>query len=115
MCWSVPVIVKDAICFMKHLGEIFASHTSHPSIEKPMLDGRAEPLTDRNPSCVGAEESERRLARAVLESHGCDQTGFGGLSVVKQPASPIGAFNSLHDKSADERQNLETKPISRLR
>jgi|SRR6516162_3279955 len=33
-----------------------------------MLDGQAEPPPDRNPSCVAAEESGRRLARAVLES-----------------------------------------------
>jgi hypothetical protein len=32
---------------------------------------------------------------------------------VEQPASLIGALNSPHDKSADERQSLETKPISR--
>jgi hypothetical protein len=40
----------------------------HPWIEKPMLDGQAEPPPDRNPSCAAAEESGRRLARAVLES-----------------------------------------------
>ena len=33
-----------------------------------MLDGQVEPPPDRNPSCVAAEESGRRLARAVLES-----------------------------------------------
>jgi hypothetical protein len=33
-----------------------------------MLDGQADPPPDRNPSCVAAEESGRRLARAVLES-----------------------------------------------
>jgi hypothetical protein len=48
--------------------ESLASQTLHPSIEKPMLDGQAEPPPDRNPSCVAAEESGRRLARAVLES-----------------------------------------------
>jgi hypothetical protein len=52
----------------ENLGEILASQTLHPSIEKPMLDGQAEPPPDRNPSCVAAEESGRRLARAVLES-----------------------------------------------
>ena len=67
-----------------------------------MLDGQAEPPPDRNPSCVAAEESGRRLARAVLEKYGCDQTGCGGLSVVEQPASLIGALNSPNDKSADE-------------
>jgi hypothetical protein len=33
-----------------------------------MLDGQAERPPDRNPSCLAAEESGRRLARAVLES-----------------------------------------------
>jgi len=33
-----------------------------------MLDGQAEPPPDRNPSCVAAEKSGRRLAWAVLES-----------------------------------------------
>ena len=47
---------------------ILASQRLHPSIEKPMLDEQGEPPPDRNPSCVAAEESGRRLARAVLES-----------------------------------------------
>ena len=64
----VLVTVKDAICFMKNLREILASQTLHPSIEKPMLDGQAELPPDRNPSCVAAEESGRRLVPAVLES-----------------------------------------------
>ena len=80
----VLVTVKDAIYFMKNLGEILASQTLHPSIEKTMLDGQAEPPPDRNPSCVAAEASGRRLARAVLEN-GCDQTECGGLSAVEQP------------------------------
>ena len=33
-----------------------------------MLNRRAEPPPDRNQSCVAAEESGRRFARAVLES-----------------------------------------------
>src|SRR5262249_41959600 len=72
-------------CFMKNLGEILASPTLHPSIEKTMLDGQAEPQPDHNPSCVAAEKSGRRLARAW--SKVCDQTGCGGLSVVEQLAS----------------------------
>jgi hypothetical protein len=78
-----------------------------------MLDGQAEPPPDRNPSCVAAKESGRRLARAALESMDAIKLGCGGLSVVEQPASLIGALNSPDDKSADERQSLETKPISR--
>jgi amidase len=64
----VLVTVKDAICFMKDLGEILASQTLHPSIEKPMINGQAELPPDRNPSCVAAEQSGQRLAWAVLES-----------------------------------------------
>jgi len=109
----VLVTVKDAIYFMKNLGEILASQTLHPSIEKTMLDGQAEPPPDRNPSCVAAEESGRRFGSGGARKYGCDQTGCGGLSVVEQPASLIGALNSPHDKSADERHSLETKPISR--
>jgi hypothetical protein len=114
--WSsrVLVTVKDAICFMKNLGEILASQTLHPSIEKPMLDGQAEPPPDRNPSCVAAEESGRRLARAALESmDAIKPDAVVGLSVAERPASLIGALNSPHDKSADKRQSLKTKPISR--
>jgi Asp-tRNA(Asn)/Glu-tRNA(Gln) amidotransferase A subunit family amidase len=47
---------------VKNLGEILASQKFHPSIEKRMLDAQAEPPPDRNPSCVAAEESGRRLA-----------------------------------------------------
>jgi hypothetical protein len=109
----VLVIAKDAICFMKNLGEILASQTLHPSIEKPMLDGQAEPPPDRNPSCVAAEESGRRLARVVLESMDAIKLDAVVYPSWNNPASLIGALNSPHDKSADERQSLETKPISR--
>jgi hypothetical protein len=89
----VLVTVKDAICFMKNLGEILASQTLHPSIEKPMLDGQAEPPPERNPSCVAARRSgDAWLGRC--SKYGCDQTGCGGLSVVEQPASLTGALNS---------------------
>ena len=64
----VLVTVKDAICFMKNLGEDPCLADVDPWIEKPMLDGQAEPPPDRNPSCVAAEKSGRRLAWAVLES-----------------------------------------------
>ena len=45
-----------------------------------MLDGQAEPPPDRNPSCVAAEESGRRLARAVLESIFLQRVGQGTLA-----------------------------------
>ena len=62
--------------------------------------------------CVAAEESGRRLARAVLES--MDPIKLDAVVYpLGQPAALIGALNSPHDKSADKRQSLETKPISR--
>ena len=76
-----------------------------------MLDGQAERPPDRNPSCVAAEESGRRLARAVLES--IDAIKLDAVVYpLEQPAALIGALNSPHDKSADEKQSLVTKPIS---
>ena len=78
-----------------------------------MLDGQAEPPPDRNPSCVAGGGERATFGSGGARKYGCDQTGCGGLSVVEQPASLIGALNSPHDKSADERQSLETKPISR--
>jgi hypothetical protein len=52
-----------------------ASQTLHPSIEKPMLDGQAEPPPDRNPSCVAAEEQ-----RATLGSGGAIRRGTTRLT-----------------------------------
>jgi len=113
----VLVTVKDAICFMKNLGEILASLTLHPSIEKPMLDGQAEPPPDRNPSCVCGGAERATLGSGGARKYGCDQTGCGGLSVVGQPASLIGALNSPHDKSADKRQHAGRRlhVVDRLR
>ena len=91
----VLVTVKDAICFMKNLGEILTSQTLHPSIETPMPDGQAELLR-----CGGGERAT--LGSGGARKYGCDQTGCGGLTVVEQPASLIGALNSPHGKSADE-------------
>src|SRR6516164_2203759 len=94
----------------KHLGEILASQTSHPSIEKPCSMGRPS----RRPTAIQAALRRRRaFGSGGARKYGCDQTGCGGLSVVEQPASLIGALNSPRDKSADKQQSLETKPISR--
>jgi hypothetical protein len=77
-----------------------------------MLDGQGEAPPNRSPSCVAAEESGRRLARAVLES--MDPIKLDAVVYpLEQPAALISALNSPHDKSADKRQSLETKPISR--
>ena len=96
-----------------NLGEILASQTLHPSIEKPMLDGQAEPPPAIQAALRRTRAGDARLGRC--SKYGCDQTGCGGLSVVEQPASLIGALNSPRDKSADKRQSLKTEPISRLR
>src|SRR6202011_929110 len=117
----------------KHLGEILASQTPHPSIEKPCSMGRPS----RRPTAIQAALRRRRagdvwLGRSskVWMRSNCMQWSIrrgtahltdrrpqfavcSGLSVVEQPTSLIGALNSPHDKSADERQSLETKPISR--
>jgi hypothetical protein len=95
----VPVTVKDAICFMKNLGEILASQTLHPSIEKPCSMGRPS----RRPTAIQAALGERTtLGSGGARKYGCGQTGCGGLSVVQQPASLIGALNSRHGKSTDK-------------
>ena len=60
-----------------------------------MLDGQAELLR-----CGGGERAT--LGSGGARKYGCDQTGCGGVSVVEQPASLIGALNSPHGKSADE-------------
>jgi hypothetical protein len=81
---------------------------------------RCAPLTDTEIEPASAAVRGIQMGPAskdgngmIHRRYGCDQTGCGGLSVVEQPASLIGALNSPHDKSADERQSLETKPISR--
>jgi len=52
------------------------------------------------------------LARAVLES--MDPIKLDAVVYpLEQPAALVGALDSPHDKSADKRQSLETKPILR--
>jgi hypothetical protein len=106
------MIVTDAICFMKTRGDPRLADVA-PVDREAMLDGQAEPPPDRNPSCVAAEESGRRLARAVLESMDAIKQDAVVYPSWNSPPSLIGALNSPHDKSADERQSLKTKPISR--
>src|SRR6516165_9195470 len=96
----------------KHLREILASQTSHRrSRSQARWAGRAAVHPQSMLRCGGGERAT--FGSGGARKYGCDQTGFGGLSVAEQPASLIGALNSPHDKSADERQSLETKPISR--
>src|SRR6516162_5766123 len=91
----------------KHLGEILPSQTSQPSTENhARWAGRAATRPQSKLRCGGGERAT--FGSGGARKYGCDQTGCGGLSVVEQPASLIGALNSSHDKSADERQSLET-------
>jgi len=83
----VLVISQGRNLLHENLGEILASQTLHPSIEKPMINGQAE-LPARPQSklrCGGGERAT--LGSGGARKYGCDQTGCGGLSVVEQPAS----------------------------
>ena len=69
--------------------ESLASQTLHPSIEKPMLDGQAEPPPASKLRCGGGERAT--LGSGGARKYGCDQTRCGGLSVVEQdsPAKTV--------------------------
>jgi Asp-tRNA(Asn)/Glu-tRNA(Gln) amidotransferase A subunit family amidase len=86
---------------VKNLGEILASQKLHPSIEKRMLDAQAEPPPDRNPSCVAAEESGRRLARAVLESMDAIKLDALVYPSWNNPPRLIGDLNSPHGNNSN--------------
>jgi hypothetical protein len=73
--------------------------------------GRAAARPQSKLRCGGGERAA--LGSGGARKYGCNQTGCGGVSVVEQPSSLIGALNSPHDKSADKRQSFETAPISR--
>ena len=102
--------VQDAIYVMKNLGKSSPRNRSaRPSRSHARWAGR-------RPTAIQA--ALRRRMRATLgwggaRKYRCDQTGCSGLSLMQQPASSIGAVNSPHDKSAEKRQSLETKLISR--
>jgi hypothetical protein len=106
------VIVKDAICFRNTSGR---SSPRRRRTCRSRSHGRWAARAAARPQsklrCDGGERAT--FGSGGGRKYGCDQTGCGGLSVVEQPASLIGPPNSPHDKSADERQSLETKPISR--
>jgi hypothetical protein len=106
------VIVKDAICFRNTSGRSSPRRRrTRRSRSHARWAGRAAARPQSKLRCGGGERAT--FGSGGARKYGCDQTGCGGLSVVEQPASLIGALNSPHDKSADERQSLETKPISR--
>jgi Asp-tRNA(Asn)/Glu-tRNA(Gln) amidotransferase A subunit family amidase len=86
---------------MKNLAEILASQKFHPSIEKRMLDAQAEPPPDRNPSCLAAEESGRRLARAVLETMDAGKLDALVYPSWNNPPRLIGDLNSPHGNNSN--------------
>jgi hypothetical protein len=65
-----------------------------------MLDGQAERPPDRNPSCVAAEESGRRLARPVLES----------MDAIKLDAVVYPSWNSPPHRSAPSIRRTTSRP-----
>jgi hypothetical protein len=67
-----------------------------------MLDGQAEPPPDRNPSCVAAEETGRRLARAVLES----------MDAIKLDAVVYPSWNNPPHSSAPSIRRTTSRPTS---
>ena len=86
---------------VKNLAEILASQRFHPSIEKRMLDAQAEPPPDRNPSCLAAEESGRRLARAVLETMDAGKLDALVYPSWNNPPRLIGDLNSPHGNNSN--------------
>jgi amidase len=86
---------------VKSLSEILASQKFHPSIEKRMLDAQAEPPPDRNPSCVAAEESGRRLARAVLEAMDAAKLDALVYPSWNNPPRLIGDLNTPHGNNSN--------------
>jgi amidase len=86
---------------VKTLAEILASQKFHPSIEKRMLDAQAEPPPERNPSCVAAEESGHRLARAVLASMDAAQLDALVYPSWNNPPRLIGDLNSPHGNNSN--------------
>lgn len=86
---------------VKNLAEILASQKFHPSIEKRMLDAQAEPPPERSPSCIAAEESGHRLARAVLA--GMDAAKLDALVYPSwnNPPRLIGDLNSPHGNNSN--------------
>ena len=106
------MIVKDTICFRNTSGRSSPRRRcTRRSRSHARWAGRAAARPQSKPRCGGGGRAT--FGSGGARKYGCDQTGCGGLSVVEQPASLIGALNSPRDKSADKQQSLETKPISR--
>jgi Asp-tRNA(Asn)/Glu-tRNA(Gln) amidotransferase A subunit family amidase len=86
---------------VKNLDDILASQKFHPSIEKRMRDAQAEPPPDRNPSCLAADESGRRLAEAVLSA--IDEARLDALVYPSwnNPPRLIGDLNTPHGNNSN--------------
>jgi hypothetical protein len=107
----VLVTVKDAICFMKTWGNPRLAEVVPVDREAhARWAGRAAAQPQSKLRCGGGERAT--VGTAVLES--MDPIKLDAVVYpLEQPAALISALNSPHDKSADKRQSLETKPISR--
>jgi hypothetical protein len=107
----VLVTVKDAICFMKTWGNPRLAEVAPVDREAhARWAGRAAAQPQSKLRCGGGERAT--VGTAVLES--MDPIKLDAVVYpLEQPAALISALNSPHDKSADKRQSLETKPISR--
>jgi Asp-tRNA(Asn)/Glu-tRNA(Gln) amidotransferase A subunit family amidase len=86
---------------VKNLDEILASQKFHPSIEKRMRDAQAEPPPDRNPSCLVADESGRRLAQAVLKAMDDGKLDALVYPSWNNPPRLIGDLNTPHGNNSN--------------
>jgi hypothetical protein len=68
---------------VKNLDETLSSQKFHPSIEKRMRDGQAEPLPDQNPKCQEAEENGRPSCSGGNDGAGRVEGGRTRLPVVE--------------------------------
>jgi Asp-tRNA(Asn)/Glu-tRNA(Gln) amidotransferase A subunit family amidase len=86
---------------VKSLDDILASQKFHPSIEKRMRDAQAEPPPDRNPSCLEAEESGRRLAQGVLAAMDGAKLDALVYPSWNNPPRLIGDLNTPHGNNSN--------------
>ena len=75
-----------------------------------MLDGRAERPPDRNPNCVAAEESGRRLAGDHSETTIHREVDRKGNSVIEKDVHHEGIASSTdtHTKTESDRDGGST-------
>jgi len=86
------VIVKDAICFRNTSGRSSPRRRcTRRSRSHARWAGRAAARPQSKPRCGGGGRAT--FGSGGARKYGCDQTGCGGVSVVEQPASLIGALN----------------------